>query len=73
MPVGVAQWGPHGAVCWQAVPIPVVQSPFGWAGRALLGCLSPPGYHGTAHPSPGVQLPGDARSFPLPASSQILP
>lgn len=75
---GTSLWGwhsgdPPGAACWQAAPVPAAQSPFSWAGRALPGCPSPPGYRDAAHPTPGVQLPGDARGFPPRASSQILP
>lgn len=72
-PVGVARWGPPSAACWQAAPVPVALSPFGWAGRALSRCPSPPGYRGPAHPTLGVRLPGDTRGFPPRASSQILP
>lgn len=71
---GVAQWGRPSTACWQAAPISAVQSPCGWAGRALPVCPSPAGYHSTSHP--GRAAPWGRKGLPtegiLPNPAVIL-
>lgn len=74
---GTSPWGWHSGdppvpyAGWQLHPHGAERLRLGWPGAP--SCPSPPGYHGAAHPTLGVKLPGDTRGFPPRASSRILP